>query len=85
MLLYVKGEELVVDAAGQVALEAADDLELGFAFGEASLHVGLGFGVVVEADDDGAVEGGVGGPVAAAVEADLEFPRFPGQVGLGAG
>jgi hypothetical protein len=34
------GEQGVVDLAGDVALEAADDLGLGFAFGGAALGVG---------------------------------------------
>jgi hypothetical protein len=58
----------VVGLAGGIALEAADDLHLRLAFGGAAFGVFLGVLVVVEAADDGQVEGGVGLAVAAAVE-----------------
>lgn len=55
--------------AGEQAFEAADDLAFGLALGGAASDVGPGGCVVLHADDDGAVERGVGLPVAAAVEA----------------
>lgn len=57
------------DLAGDVALEAADDLFLGSAFLGAPVDVGAGAGVPAELAYDYPVEGGVGCPVAAAVEA----------------
>jgi hypothetical protein len=48
-----------VDLADEVALEAADDLPLGQAFGGASLDVGAGGFVVAHPDDGGHVEGAV--------------------------
>src|SRR5664280_2734035 len=62
------GVELVVDLAGEVALEAAQDLLGGLAFGEPALHVGLGRLVVAQSGDHGPMQGGIGLPVAAAVE-----------------
>src|ERR1700691_2518336 len=61
------GQELV-DLAGDISFEAADDLFLGQALGGAALDVGTGGGVVAHAGDDDHVEGAVGLPVAAAVE-----------------
>jgi hypothetical protein len=40
--------EEFVDAACDVSFEAASDLSAGFAFGEASGGVGLGFGMAAE-------------------------------------
>lgn len=59
--------EDAVDLAGDVALEAADDLGLGQALGGAPLDVGAGGCVVAHADQHDAIEGGVGLAVAAAV------------------
>lgn len=59
----------MVDFAGDVAFEAADDVAFGDAVCGAALDVGAGAGAVAHADDDDAVEGGVGLAVAAAVEA----------------
>ena len=42
-----------VDLAGEIALEAADDLELGVALGGLLREVGLGFRVQADAADDG--------------------------------
>src|SRR5438093_7458260 len=63
------GAERLVDLAGDVALEAADDLAAVEAFGFASLGVGAGAGVVAEAADGDHVECAVGLAVAAVVEA----------------
>ena len=56
------------DFAGEESFEAADDLGFSLAFGGAAGDVGLGGGVVLHPHDDGAVERGVGLPVAAVVE-----------------
>src|SRR3954452_18937819 len=61
--------EEVPDAAGEVALEAADGLGAGLALGALAGEVGLGFGVAAGAGDRDAVDGGVDLAVAAAVEA----------------
>src|SRR6266536_114697 len=63
------GAEGVVDFAGEVAFEAADDVAFGQSLSDAFLQVGLGAFAVGEADDDDAVQGGVGVAVTAAVEA----------------
>jgi len=68
-LLVARGLEGVVELAGDVALEAADDLGLGQAFGGATGGVGAGAWVVAQASEDDHVEGVVGGAIAAAVEA----------------
>src|SRR6266498_420963 len=59
----------LVEFAGNVALEAADDFLCGQSFGGATRYVGAGVGVVAHAGYDDHVEGAVGLPVAAAVEA----------------
>ena len=53
MLLCPVNDEGVVDLAGDVALEAADDLGLAEPFGGASAGVGAGGFVVLESDDRG--------------------------------
>ena len=55
--------------AGDVALEAAHDLGLGLAFGDAPVDVILGGLVAAHADQGDAPEGAVRIPVAAAVQA----------------
>ena len=57
------------DAAGEVALEAADRFAVGFAFGGFAGDVGLGFGVAAGAGDGDAMDRRVELAVAAAVEA----------------
>src|SRR4051794_9561358 len=57
------------DVAGQEPFEAADDFALRESFGGAPVDVVDGGLVPAHADDDGAVEGGVGLPVASSVEA----------------
>jgi hypothetical protein len=59
----------VVDLAGDVALEAADDLFFGLAFGGAPGHVVLGALVPREAVQHDEIQGAVGLAVTAAVEA----------------
>jgi hypothetical protein len=61
--------ERCVDLAGDVAFEAADDFLLGLAFFGAPFDVVLRSGVLAHADEDNAVEGGVGLAVAGSVEA----------------
>ena len=61
--------EQVVDLAGEVTLEAADDLPLGQSLFGPSFDVSDGRCVPPHSNDHGAVEGGVGLPVAASVEA----------------
>src|SRR5215210_3681012 len=63
------GAEGAVDLAGDVALEAADDLGLGLAFGGAALGVGAGAFAAAQAADGDHVQGAVGVAVAAVVEA----------------
>ena len=58
-----------VEASGQGAFEASDDVEFVAAVGvDVTAHVGPGLVVPDEANDDDAVQGGVGLPVAAAVK-----------------
>src|SRR5712692_5356306 len=65
---FVCLRERGVDLAGDVALQAADDLALGLALAGAPRDVLSGRLVPAHADEDDAVEGGVGLAVAAAVE-----------------
>src|SRR3954451_11587510 len=51
--------EQVPDAAGEMALEAADGVAVGLAFGAFACDVGLGLGVATRACDGDAVYGGV--------------------------
>src|SRR6266542_5746292 len=62
------GAEGVVELAGDVALEAADDLGFGQALGGATVGVGAGASAVAEAADGDQVERAVGLAVAAAAE-----------------
>jgi hypothetical protein len=62
------GVEQVVDLAGEVPLETADDLEFGVAFDGSFRDVGLGLLIHPQAADDGEVQRRVGLPVAAAVD-----------------
>src|SRR5215204_7576630 len=62
-----QGGQRVEDLAGDVALQAADDLGLRQAFVGAALGVGAGAGVVAEAAKNDNVERVVGATVAAAV------------------
>jgi len=59
----------VPDAAGEVALEAADGFAGGLAFVSFAVEVGPGFGVAAGAGDRDPVQRGVELAVAAAVEA----------------
>jgi len=72
LLGVVKGElsswELVVDLAGDVALEAADGFFLGASLCESTVDVGAGAFIADHAGDDDVSERGVGVAVAAAVE-----------------
>ncbi|GHE77163.1 hypothetical protein GCM10017778_73580 [Streptomyces vinaceus] len=58
-----------VDLACDVAVEAAECFASGLAFGDASVDVVAGAGVPSETSRYAGVEGGVGLPVSAAVEA----------------
>jgi hypothetical protein len=62
------GEE-AVEAAGEVALEAAEGFLAGLAFGDLALEVGAGVGVMGGAGDGDDVQGAVELAVAAAVQA----------------
>src|SRR4051794_11527608 len=64
-----RGWEEVVDLAGDVAFQAADDVFLGEPVAGSSFDVGHGRRVPAHADDDDAVERGVRLSVAAPVEA----------------
>ena len=61
--------DALVDLSRKEAFQAPDDLAFGSAIGGASGDVVAGGLVESHADDDGAIEGGVGVAVAAAVEA----------------
>src|SRR3954452_20591464 len=61
--------EGVIGLARDVALEAADDLAFGLAFGGAALRVGAGAVAVAQATDGDHVQGAVGFVVAAVLEA----------------
>ena len=63
------GLEQAPDAAGEVALEAADGFFGALAFGAFAGDVGAGFGVPTQPRDGDAMDGGVDLAVAAAVEA----------------
>ena len=63
------GAEVEVDLAGDVALQAADDLCLGQAFGGAPFGVGAGRRVRAHPGDHDAPQGVVGLPVTTGVEA----------------
>jgi hypothetical protein len=64
----VGGEDGSEHLASDVALQAAHDLGLGLALGEASFDVGLGRRVVPHADQRDTPQGAVGLSVTAAVE-----------------
>src|SRR4051794_41970222 len=64
-----RGREEVVDLAGDVAFEAADDVFLGEPVVGSSFDVGHGRRMPAHADDDDPVERGVRLSVAASVEA----------------
>src|SRR3954452_17403045 len=61
-------DEQVPESAGEVALEAADRLLGGLAFGAFAGDVVLGLGVAAQAGDGDAVDGRVDLAIAAAVE-----------------
>ena len=63
------GHDALVDLSRKEAFEAPDDLAFGSAIGGASGDVVAGGLVESHADDDGAIEGGVGVAVAASIEA----------------
>jgi hypothetical protein len=62
------GVQGVIGLACDVALQAADDLALGFALTGASGGVGLGAGAVAQATDGDRVQGAVGVAVTAIVQ-----------------
>src|SRR4051794_6360792 len=66
-----------VELAGDVALEAADGFGFGLAFGAAPLEIATSRGIVGEAGDHDAPEGGVGLTGAAAAEAMAVFFSAP--------
>ena len=63
------GHDALVDLSRKEAFQAPDDLAFGSAIGGASGDVVAGGLVESHADDDGAIEGGVGVAVAASIEA----------------
>ena len=85
LLGAVKGElaawELVVDLAGDVALEASHGFFLGAAFVEAAGEVGAGSLVAEHSRDDDVPERRVGLSVAAAVEAVSFLLPLPASIG----
>src|SRR5690349_17820232 len=60
--------EIAEDLAGDEALEAADDLELGFALSRAAADVSEGGRMAAHSDDDHAIESRIGLPITAAVK-----------------
>src|SRR6188768_418674 len=77
------GDECVVDLTRDVALEAADDLGLGLAFGGAPRGVGARALAVAQATDRDHVQRAVGVAVATVVEAVAIGP--PARDGVRAG
>src|SRR3954453_16723176 len=77
------GAEGVEELAGDEALEAAEDLGLGFAFGEAALGVGAGACEIAQAAGGDLLHRAVGVAVAAVVAAVAV--AAPGGHGNGAG
>jgi hypothetical protein len=74
----------LVDLAGDVALEAADDLSGCLALAGAPGHVGLGARVGGHPDEDDSPEGGGGLPVSGLVEAVAALLAGGGVDGAGA-
>ena len=70
---HLKSLVLAVEVAGEVALDAAADLPVGFAFGAAALDVGQGGRVAAHAADSDDVQGAVELPIAEPVEAELRI------------
>src|SRR5215207_6710575 len=66
------------DLAGHIAFQAADDLFLGLALGQARGHVVPGWLVVAQSDDHDPVQRGVGLAVTAPVDS---LGRLRGQTG----
>ena len=63
------------DFAGDIALEATDDLSLAHPFPSAALHVGPSSWVVAQSHDYDPIEGCVGPAVASAIEPmSIGFP-----------
>ena len=60
--------EIAKDLTGDEALEAANDLELGFALSHTSPDISASWRMAAHADDDHSIESRVPLPVAAAVE-----------------
>src|SRR4051794_1900271 len=75
--------EGVIGLARDVALEAADDLALGLAFGGATLRVGAGAVAAAQAADGDHVQAAVGVAVAAVVEAVSRHAPRGGRDRLG--
>ena len=68
--------EVRVDLAGDVTLQAADDLRLGFPFGRAALGVGAGGRVRAQPGEHDPPQGMIGLAVTAGVEPVAgDFPR----------
>ena len=74
------GHDALVDLSRKEAFEAPDDLAFGSAIGGASGDVGAGGLVESHADDDGAIEGGVG---VADGRSSIETVPAGGQAGRG--
>ena len=76
LVLAAGRAEVGVDLAGDVTLQAADDLRFGFPFGGAAFGVGAGGRVRAQAGEHDPPEGMVGLPVTAGVEPVAgDFPR----------
>ena len=79
------GVEGAVELAGDVALEDAADVAVGFAFGAAAGEVGMGAGAAAHPGERDGVQGVVEVPVAAAVEAVADGFAAAGGDGVDAG
>src|SRR3712207_7582631 len=73
LLCWVKAgvfDQLAVDVSCDVALQASNDVLLAEALGGSSGDVGTGSGIALHADQADSVEGSVGLPITAPVQAE---------------
>lgn len=77
------GLDGVIDLAGDVSLQAADDVLFGESFGGSAGEVGPGGGAPAHAHNSDHVQGVVGGPVTGGVEAMAVGFAAAGRDGVG--